>query len=93
MKTEVYSWRVSEDLKSDIEREARLRKVSVSAVLETAVRDLLNKSGSDPSDEEGQRALHKSVSRYLGVLSSGNTRRAERASQIVRERLGKRYGR
>ena len=35
MKTEVYSWRLSGELKSDLEREARLRRVPVSLVLET----------------------------------------------------------
>ena len=47
MRTEVYSWRLSGELKSDLEREARLRKVPVSSVLETAVRDWLKKGDAD----------------------------------------------
>ena len=58
MKTEVYSWRLSRELKSDLEREARLRKVSVSSVLETAVRDWLRKSNADVPDDQAQRKLH-----------------------------------
>ena len=38
MRTEVYSWRLSDELKSDLERESRLRQVPVSSVLEAAVR-------------------------------------------------------
>jgi hypothetical protein len=34
MKTDVYSWRLSRGLKSDIERAARLKKMRVSAVLD-----------------------------------------------------------
>ena len=41
MKSRVYSWRLSEDLKSDLEREARERKLSVSSLLEQAARELL----------------------------------------------------
>ena len=37
MKTEVYSWRLSSFLKSDLEREARLRRLSLSALLSLAV--------------------------------------------------------
>ena len=55
MKTEVYSWRLSEELKLDLEREAYLRKVSVSSILETAVRDWLKKSNTDAPDDQVQR--------------------------------------
>jgi hypothetical protein len=41
MKTEVYSWRVSPDIKTGLEREARRRKMSVSAVLDLAAREWL----------------------------------------------------
>jgi len=93
MKTEVYSWRLSGELKSDLERAARLRKVPVSAILESAVRDLLKKGDANTSDDETQRELHKNAARYLGVLASGNARRAETARQALRQRLGRRYGR
>ncbi|HWD98530.1 MAG TPA: hypothetical protein VG345_05825 [Bryobacteraceae bacterium] len=38
MKTEVYSWRVSSDIKTALDREARRRKISVSAALDLAAR-------------------------------------------------------
>ena len=41
MKTEVYSWRVSSDLKPDLEREAHSRKASLASLLDTAAREWL----------------------------------------------------
>jgi post-segregation antitoxin (ccd killing protein) len=87
MRTEVYSWRLSGELKSDLEREARLRKVPVSAVLETAVRDLLKSSEADAPEDETQRRLHTTAADCLGVLSSGNSRRAETARETLRDKL------
>jgi hypothetical protein len=92
MKTEVYSWRLSEELKSDLERQARLRKVSVSSVLETAVRNWL-KSNADVPDDQAQRRLHAAAARCLGVLAGLNSRRAETAREVVRKRLRRRYAR
>jgi predicted transcriptional regulator len=91
MKTEVYSWRLSEELKSDLEREAYLRKVSVSSVLETAVRDWLTKSNAP--DDQAQRKLRAAAARCLGVLTGLNSRRAETAREAVRRRLKRRYAR
>jgi hypothetical protein len=93
MKTEVYSWRLSGELKSDLEREARLRKVSVSSVLETAVRSWLKKSNADVPDDQAQRKLHTAAARCLGVLAGLNSHRAETAREVVRKRLRRRYGR
>jgi len=93
MKTEVYSWRLSGELKSDLERQARLRKVSVSTVLETAVRDWLKKSNADVPGDQAQRRLHTAAARCLGVLAGLNSRRAETAREVVRKRLRRRYAR
>ena len=93
MKTEVYSWRLSEELKLNLEREAHLRKVSVSSVLETAVRDWLKKSNTDTPDDQAQGKLHTAAARCLGVLRGANSRRAETAREVVRRRLRRRYAR
>jgi hypothetical protein len=93
MKTEVYSWRLSAEAKADLEREARLRKVPVSTILDAAVRAFLKKSGGCGTEEEAQRRLHAAAARCLGVLASGNPRRAETARYAIRERLGQRHGR
>ena len=93
MKTEVYSWRLSGELKSDLEREARVRKVPVSAVLESAVRDWLKNGNADAPDDEAQRRLQTAATDCFGVLASGNSRRAETARETLRGRLRRRYAR
>lgn len=92
MKTEVYSWRLSRELKSNLEREARHRKASVSSILDTAVRDWLKKSGLDVAGDEAQRKLHAVAMSCFGVLNGRNRSRAETARQAIRERL-RRYAR
>ncbi len=93
MRTEVYSWRLSGELKSDLEREARLRKVPVSAILDKAARDWLQKGRADNDDEEVQRNLHAAVAGCLGVLAGRNRRRAETARDAIRKRLARRRAR
>lgn len=93
MKTEVYSWRVSSDIKTGLEREARRRKISVSAALDLAAREWLLKTSMANEDDEGQYRLKKTASRWLGALASGDVQRSEKASQTVRQRLRRGYGR
>jgi hypothetical protein len=93
MKTEVYSWRVSAELKTELEREARRRKVSLSALLDLAAKEWLSRSSSAVDDDEHQRRLHKAVAECCGVIAGGDPRRSENARQAVRERLRRKYGR
>jgi hypothetical protein len=92
MKTEVYSWRLSSDLKSDLEREARLRKTSVSSVLESAVRDLMGKHGGNDDSSEQQR-LHAQAAACFGAFTGRDSHRAENARKSIQQRLRRRYGR
>ena len=91
MKSEVYSWRVSTDLKTGLEREAHRRKLSVAAVLDLAARDWLNKGGAETDGDEEQPRLHKAASKCFGSLASGNGHRSENARQAVRQRLRRHY--
>jgi hypothetical protein len=84
---------VSSELKSDLEREARLRKTSVSSVLDVAAREWLKKSAASADGDEEQRRLHEAAERCLGVLVGRNPRRSEQARQTVRERLRRRHAR
>jgi hypothetical protein len=93
MKTEVYSWRVSNELKTGLEREARRRKISMSAVLDLAAREWLDKSATGNDDEVEQLRLRKAASRWLGALTGGDPQRSENASQTARRRLRRHYGR
>jgi len=69
------------------------RYTAGSAVLETAVRDWLKKGDTDISEDEAQRRLHTAAANSLGVLASGNSRRAETARDTLRKRLRQRHGR
>jgi hypothetical protein len=93
MKNEVYSWRVSTDLKSGLEREAQRRKISLSAVLELAARDWLNKGGAEIEDDVKQPRLQRAAAKCFGTLASGNAHRSENARQVVRQRLRLHYDR
>jgi predicted transcriptional regulator len=47
MNTEVYSRRLSRELKTDLEREARQLNAPISSVLERAVREWLKRNGAN----------------------------------------------
>jgi len=93
MKSEVYSWRVSTDLKTGLERAAHRRKLSVAAVLDLAARDWLAKDGAETEGDDEQPRLHKAASKCFGTLASGDAHRSENARQAVRQRLRRHYGR
>ncbi len=87
MKAEVYSWRVSTDLKTGLEREARRRKLSVSAVLDLAAREWLKSTDAGSESEEEQRRLHRAASKFLGAFAGGDAHRTESVRRAVRQRL------
>jgi hypothetical protein len=87
MKTEVYSWRVSPELKSSLEREARRRKVPLSVVLDLAARDWLKHGVAEGDDEETQRQLHQAASKCFGAFAGGDSGRSEKARDAIRRRL------
>jgi hypothetical protein len=94
MKTEVYSWRVSQELKMSLEREARRRKISVSAVLDMAAEEWLKKSAANNGDDEReQKRLHAAAAKTIGTIKGGNPLRAENAREIVRQIIRERHGR
>ena len=93
MKTEVYSWRVSRDLKTGLEREAHRRKISLAAVLDLAARDWLNKGGAETGGDERQLLLQKAALKCFGSLASGNAKRSENVRQAVRQRLRRHHDR
>ena len=92
MKTEVYSWRVSTDIKSGLEHEARRRNISLSRVLDLAAADWLQKNAPD-SNEEEQRRIRQEAVKSFGVIASGDPKRSESTRTAVRDRLRRRHGR
>jgi len=93
MKTEVYSWRVSADLKTDLEREARRRKISLSAALDRAAQEWLKNRTGDPDDAARQQPLQRAAAACFGKFAGGNPRRAESARQTLQERLRRKHAR
>jgi len=93
MKTEVYSWRVSADLKTDLEREARRRNISLSAALDLAAQEWLKKRDGDEDDTARQERLQRAAAACFGALASGKPRRAESARQTIRDRLRQKHAR
>jgi hypothetical protein len=92
MKTEVYSWRLSADLKAELEREARRRNTSLSAVIDIAVKEWLSNTAV-ADDDEAQVRLHTAASKCLGAFAGNDPHRAGNARQTLRQRLSRQYGR
>ena len=88
MKTEVYSWRVSRDLKMALEAAALDEGISVAKLLERIAREWLDqRAAARVEDELEQERLRASAMRFVGILRSGDPDLAEKASERVRERL------
>ena len=84
MKTEVYSWRVSADLKSGLEHEAHRRSISLASLLDLAARDWLKKGGAELEDDAEQVRLHQAVSECLGAFAGGDPKRnTERVRPMI----------
>jgi hypothetical protein len=90
MKTDVYTWRLSRELKADLEREAQLRNKPVSSLLDLAVREWFERRSQEPLDDEVQAKLHAAAQASLGVLSSGSPDGSENVRKDVRKRLRRR---
>ena len=94
MKTEVYSWRLSPDLKDALEQAARRERVSVSRLLERIAREWLKARASAAEDDEAEQERLRAVAmQFAGTIRGGDPDRAAEAGQRVRESLARKYGR
>ena len=90
-KSEVYTWRVSPEVKGGLEEIARREGRSVSKVLDEIVAERLQSDARESSAEaDQQRRLHDRAARFAGRLSGGDPDRAANAREQVRVRLRKR---
>jgi hypothetical protein len=93
MKTEVYSWRVSTEIKAALQRAARRRKMSLAGVLDLAAREWLSKTDQQPDDEEEQKRLHKIAAQSFGSIKDADPHSSVNVSKEMRRAMQQRYGR
>jgi len=93
MKTEVYRWRVSTELKTVLEREARRRKISLAKALDLAAQEWLKNGGAGKDDDREQKRPHDAALKAIATIAGDDPRRAENAREILRRLIRKRHGR
>lgn len=94
-KTEVYSWRLSPDMKHALEEAARRNHQTVAKLLDHIVEQWLREihaSDQDAEDAE-QRRLHAAAATALGLIQGGDPNRSERVRAQLRTRLARKHGR
>ena len=91
-KSEVYSWRMSPELKAKLEEAARDEQTSLAQLLEKIAREWLTLARPNGDDEQEQQRLQEQAASYIGKMQGRDPQRAQEASQRVREKLKKKYG-
>jgi hypothetical protein len=93
-KSQVYSWRLAPDLKSQLEDRAREDGVTLAMLLERISREWLRTRAAASLDEEREQARIKAAAmRAIGSLRSGDPELAERARERLQEHLARRRDR
>jgi len=90
MRTQVVSWRLTKDLKSALEEDARKRGLTVSAVLDSAVHKWLETSQAEER-RQSQRAQSQAAP-FVGAIND-DTWSSTKVRQTVRDRIKRRHGR
>lgn len=94
MKSEIYTWRVSPDVKSALETEARRKKVTLAALLDQLARQWLQDRRAQLAGEAaGQSRLHVQAQKSIGKIAGKNPSRAGSVRVLVRERLARKHDR
>lgn len=88
MKDEVYSWRVSSELKEALEEAASAEGISVSRLLDRIVLDWLRQKKEDAAEVEQElRRIRERAMQYVGSVALGEgPYTAERVRERVRSR-------
>lgn len=93
MKTVVYNWRLSAEKKAALQSEARRQGKSVGRLLEQITDNWLRQRHPPALSESEQAAIRKRVMAIVGSVRSEDPSRSQRASELVRDSLRKRYKR
>ncbi len=93
MKTEVYSWRLSPHLKSELQDAARAERKSLADLLEEIVKGWLQQGRGQASDTEAeaQQRVREAAMKCAGTIE-GRPDLAETARSEVRARIARRHG-
>jgi hypothetical protein len=87
-KSDVYSWRVASELKSELRESALREGETLASLLDRLAREYLEARRRDAAgEEEGQARLRAQARKAFGTIAGGNARRAERARAAIRKRL------
>jgi len=92
-KSEVYSWRLTRELKIQLEAAARDEKTSIGTVLDRVVREWLAKrTFSEEDDAEQQRRLRERAMKAGGTVSIGlGPYTNARVREVMGEQLEKKH--
>ena len=87
-KTDVYSWRLSPDLKAELEEAARETSRNLATLLEEIAEDWLahHRARAGTEDDE-QRSVRAAAMKTVGAIHGGDPHRAESARETLRARL------
>ena len=92
MKTEVYSWRLSAEFKTELEEQAHREGKQVSELLlDFATEGLRLRRNGRPDDDAEQAAIRKRAETAIGSIRGGDPTRASRASELVSEIVRKKH--
>jgi hypothetical protein len=92
-KSEVYSWRLTPELKAELEAAARAEKTSVSQIIEGVVRDWLA-TRERHYDKDEQARIDRKLEACFGVFEGdGTSATNERIREIVGERIRAKHAR
>ncbi len=90
-KTEVYSWRLSPELKSALEEAARLKQQSLARFLEDIAQQWLVQNLPHDGDEIEQKRLQQAAALTFGTLQGGNPNRSEQSREELRAKLSREH--
>ncbi len=92
-KSEVYSWRVTTEVKAALEQEARREGQSVGGLLERIAMAWLTARQQETNGGDEQARVRAIAAKTFGAIAGGDPNRSTAVRSIVRHRLAARRGR
>ena len=90
-KSEVYSWRLNSDLKTDLDLHTRLQGKTLAEVLNMLAKGWLEEQKLQNSENESEQArLHAIAARFVGSISGGDPHASQTVREVVRQRIRER---